>query len=50
MIYEERLADAKPVGAIFALKNMGWVDRVENTHSIKLTEPITGINIIRDGN
>ena len=49
MVYEERLADQKPVGAIFALKNLGWVDKVENTHSLKLIEPITGIKIIRDG-
>ena len=27
--YEEMLADGKPVGAIFALKNMGWRDRQE---------------------
>jgi len=49
MMYEERLDDAKPTGAIFALKNLGWADKIESTHSFNLTEPITGINIIRDG-
>ncbi len=48
MVYEERLDDAKPVGAIFALKNLGWIDKVETDHKITLTEPITGIKIIRD--
>jgi hypothetical protein len=49
MMYEEKLDDAKPTGAIFALKNLGWTDKIENTHSINLIEPITGIKIIRDG-
>lgn len=47
--YEEMLHRPACTGAIFALKNLGWVDKVENTHSINLTEPITGIKIIRDG-
>ena len=46
MNYEEMLTDGKPTGAIFALKNMGWHDKVENQHSIALTEPVTGITII----
>lgn len=29
MAYEFRLAEDKPVGAIFALKNMGWKDKQE---------------------
>jgi DNA-packaging protein gp3 len=27
--YEKRLAGDKPTGAIFALKNMGWIDKTE---------------------
>lgn len=36
--YEQRLSANNPTGAIFALKNMGWVDKqeVENTGSQKL--------------
>lgn len=30
MNYEESLADGKPTGAIFALKNMGWEDRTKS--------------------
>jgi len=30
MNYEERLAEGKPTGAIFALKNMGWEDRTKS--------------------
>lgn len=39
-MYEERLADPKPTGAIFALKNMGWRDRQEVEHSGKDGGPI----------
>lgn len=42
--YEKKLAFDKPTGAIFALKNMGWADRMEtnntthNTGSINLDD------------
>lgn len=29
--YERKLADPRCTGAIFALKNMGWTDKVEHT-------------------
>jgi len=32
--YEELLTSGKPVGAIFALKNMGWKDKHEVTQEI----------------
>ena len=31
--YEEALSQNNATGSIFALKNMGWKDRVENEHS-----------------
>ena len=31
--YETRLNGTLPTGAIFALKNMGWKDKVETEHS-----------------
>jgi hypothetical protein len=33
--YEESLSDGKPVGAIFALKNMGWADKQEIDQTTK---------------
>lgn len=35
--YEKALRSTTPTGAIFALKNFGWVDKseVENTHAFK---------------
>lgn len=33
--YELRLEDSKPTGAIFALKNLGWVDSREYKHEVK---------------
>lgn len=33
MEYERRLAEAKPIGAIFALKNFGWRDKSEHEYS-----------------
>lgn len=30
--YEKKLHDGQCTGAIFALKNMGWADKVENTN------------------
>lgn len=37
--YEGRLSENSPTGAIFALKNMGWIDKVENenrnTHNLE---------------
>lgn len=54
MLVEESIyKDALSKGGtdrIFWLKNKGgWRDKIENTHSINLIEPITGIKIIRDG-
>lgn len=48
--YEERLHGAIPTGAIFALKNMGWKDKVENEISGPDGKPvqfqqITGMEI-----
>jgi hypothetical protein len=45
--YEEHLTQGNTVGAIFALKNMGWKDKFEQEHSgsIAMT-PITGMNIL----
>jgi hypothetical protein len=35
-IYEERaIYENNPTGVIFALKNMGWTDRVANDHTTK---------------
>jgi hypothetical protein len=44
-IYEERaIYDNNPTGVIFALKNMGWTDRLATDHTTqgeKITAPIT---------
>ena len=32
-VYEQRLLSNSPTGSIFALKNMGWKDKVETEHS-----------------
>ena len=47
MNYEENLFDKACTGSIFALKNMGWHDKIETDHTIKFAEPIQGINIIK---
>lgn len=41
--YEEQLTSGNTVGAIFALKNMGWKDKVEteNTNTNLNSEPLT---------
>jgi hypothetical protein len=40
--YEERLIyDNQPTGVIFALKNMGWKDKVEQEHSGNLGFDVT---------
>lgn len=47
--YEKRLANDKPTGAIFALKNMGWKDtqEIENKISGKLgITDITGMEVL----
>lgn len=37
-IYEERaIYENNPTGVIFALKNMGWTDRMENQTNLKVT-------------
>jgi len=41
--YEENLQHGNVTGAIFALKNMGWLDRVDNRHSFNMEEVDTGI-------
>jgi len=33
--YEEQLQIGNTTGAIFALKNMGWIDKTETTHELK---------------
>ena len=33
--YEKDLRSDKPTGSIFALKNMGWVDKQEIDHTTK---------------
>lgn len=41
--YEEKLSGTTPTGAIFALKNMGWKDKIEqeiNTNVHLTDEPI----------
>ncbi len=45
--YEERLIyENQPTGVIFALKNMGWRDKVETEHSGELgIKQITGMEI-----
>ena len=45
--YEEQLQHGNTVGAIFALKNMGWYDRQEITG--KDGEPLTQIYKLPDG-
>jgi hypothetical protein len=46
-IYEERaIYENNPTGVIFALKNMGWTDRVANDHTTKgeaITPPINWV-------
>ena len=46
-IYEERaIYEQNPTGVIFALKNMGWTDRIANDHTTqgeKITPPIQWI-------
>lgn len=46
--YEKRLQSKTPTGSIFALKNMGWVDKQELDHT-SLGEKIafSGIQIIK---
>ena len=47
-MYEENLQYGNTTGSIFALKNMGWIDKTEVDQNMKFTEPITGIKIIKD--
>lgn len=43
--YEELLQMGQPTGAIFALKNFGWVDKVQTEHSGELKQGFT-VNVI----
>jgi len=47
-IYEERMIyENNPTGVIFALKNMGWSDRVSNDHTTNgkdITSPIKWVD------
>jgi hypothetical protein len=44
--YEEQLTTGNTVGAIFALKNMGWRDKTETEYSGNLTlHQITGMTV-----
>jgi hypothetical protein len=47
-MYEQNLSFNNPTGSIFALKNMGWIDKQETDHNIKFAEPITGMRIMKD--
>jgi len=44
--YEKRLLSDKPVGSIFALKNMGWADRQEIKHE-GIPDPNITVNIAK---
>ena len=50
MGYEKRLQEGKPVGAIFALKNMGWRDErhVDNTSSDGSMSAAGAVNVALD--
>jgi len=50
MSYEQRLQEGKPVGAIFALKNMGWRDErhVDNTSSDGSMTAAGAVNVALD--
>lgn len=41
MEYEEQLQHGSTTGAIFALKNMGWIDKVESDININQIENLT---------
>ncbi len=44
--YEEMLSIGNTVGAIFALKNFGWIDRTE-VRSEQVNDTITQVEIVR---
>jgi len=51
--YEQRLASNNPTGAIFALKNFGWTDRVQNELSGPGGKPIEAaitVNFVKSQN
>ncbi|MCK5608028.1 hypothetical protein KAR91_39475, partial [Candidatus Pacearchaeota archaeon] len=41
--YEEQLQHGSVIGAIFALKNMGWADKQTHDHTLN----VTGFDICR---
>lgn len=47
MAYESRLHGDKNAGSMFALKNMGWVDRTETTNININPEPISSEEVKR---
>jgi hypothetical protein len=48
--YEEQLQSGNVTGAIFALKNFGWIDRSEVKQEVQVTEPVTFRVISKDAN
>jgi hypothetical protein len=44
---EKKLFSSTPSGAIFALKNFGWSDKIENEHTGKDGKPIETTSEIR---
>lgn len=51
MYYESMLISRASTGAIFALKNFGWIDSqsIDHTSKGEKIEAITGVKIIEDG-
>lgn len=43
--YEKALSGDKPTGAIFALKNMNWRDKIETEHSGSIDMPVPEIKV-----
>lgn len=43
--YEKRLQSKNPTGSIFALKNMGWIDKHEVNQTIEVV-PFSGIEVV----
>jgi len=48
--YEEKLLSRNTVGAIFALKNMGWSDKQEIQGQLQINELPFNNNYVRNGN
>lgn len=48
-MYEEKLITNTPTGAIFALKNMGWIDKQEVKHEGTMVSVNVGDNKAKEG-